>query len=331
MHKFILVNGYGWTGSGVVLDILKECEGVFAPDFEFRIIKDPDGLIDLDQEINQMTDLLNVDYAIKKFKQMIDFYARKGGGLKGPGCSYDVLFKGKLKEYSDAFIESITWVKYKGYWGGLENLKDRQQYFKDRIKYKIGICNYQYETDMYLPKGSEEYFVNQAKLFLESVFNAVTDEAVNIALDQAIPVKKSWYADRYFENNCVIVVDRDPRDVFINLIKREALVGYDSKIKKNADLFIEWYRQSHVLPKQNAKKMMFIRYEDILFAPEDSVERILDFCEISSDKHIFKGKWFCAEKSMQNYRIWEKDAKYTEYFKEIDKIQTGLQEFIYEA
>ena len=48
IFDFICVSGYGKSGSSACINLLKEFEFVDGPDKEFRIAKDPHGLIDLE-------------------------------------------------------------------------------------------------------------------------------------------------------------------------------------------------------------------------------------------------------------------------------------------
>ena len=64
---YILVSGYGWTGSSAVVDLLKEINKACYMNVEFRIIKDPKGLRDLYDSLVENWDPLNSDIAIKDF------------------------------------------------------------------------------------------------------------------------------------------------------------------------------------------------------------------------------------------------------------------------
>lgn len=38
--NYIYVLGYGWSGSSVIVDLLKEYDCILVPDLEFRLIKE---------------------------------------------------------------------------------------------------------------------------------------------------------------------------------------------------------------------------------------------------------------------------------------------------
>ena len=57
MRNFVSISGYGWTGSSACIDILHEFKGFGALKGEFRIAKDPYGLIDLENSLVHNWDL----------------------------------------------------------------------------------------------------------------------------------------------------------------------------------------------------------------------------------------------------------------------------------
>ena len=65
--NFISVIGYGWTGSSAYIELLKEFNEVGAFPGEFRIAKDPHGLVYLEESLVHNWDFIGNDIAIKNF------------------------------------------------------------------------------------------------------------------------------------------------------------------------------------------------------------------------------------------------------------------------
>ena len=80
--RFIAVSGYGWSGSGACIDILREFKGVNGPNNEFRIIKDPYGLLDLENSLVDNWDFVRHDVAIKDFLKYCKVLGRGAGLFK---------------------------------------------------------------------------------------------------------------------------------------------------------------------------------------------------------------------------------------------------------
>ena len=104
---YILINGFGWSGSSALVDIMREIKGVYVPKKEFRLIKDPHGLRDLDIQINSSIDPLNEDIAIKEFLHFIDIYSRGSRGFRPLGMSYNQDFGSSFQGISREFIDGI--------------------------------------------------------------------------------------------------------------------------------------------------------------------------------------------------------------------------------
>ena len=65
--NYIIVAGYGWSGSSALVDLFKEFENVIVPDVEFRLIKDPYGLSQLETVLTEKWDFINSDAAINDY------------------------------------------------------------------------------------------------------------------------------------------------------------------------------------------------------------------------------------------------------------------------
>ncbi len=74
--KFIAVSGYGWSGSGAVVDMLREVDGCGTPGFEFSLIKEPGGIIDLECLLVDNWDVIREADAIDRFLSFIEIVDR---------------------------------------------------------------------------------------------------------------------------------------------------------------------------------------------------------------------------------------------------------------
>ncbi len=64
---FICVSGYGKSGSGACIDLLKEFEYIGGIDNEFRMAKDPGGLLDLENSLVSNWEFVRHNVAIDDF------------------------------------------------------------------------------------------------------------------------------------------------------------------------------------------------------------------------------------------------------------------------
>jgi len=329
--KLITTTGYGATGSSVVTDLLKEFDTVKSMgDFEFRFLQDPHGLRDLEYGLFENNNRLNTDYYIKQFIKYIEFLS------KSRVYPYEKYFNSKFKIISDEFIKSIVDIKWDGYWH--QDIIDEKPikkffYFLERIyqkkilKEKDSGANF-YNNKMYYSRPiSKEDFFKKVKNYTSSLFNKINSENKEfLVLDQLVPVDHNKIYLNYFENLKIIIVDRDPRDLYL-------LEKYEYKEKylpwKKVEDFIKYYKLLREHKKEDIanNNVMYIHFEDFIYNYDDSIDRVLEFCSINKNSWIDKRKYFNPDISIKNTKKW---LVYPEAKKEIEYIEQELKNFLVE-
>lgn len=338
IFDYIIVNGYTSTGSSAAIDLLKECRGTFTPDVEFRFIKDPHGIMDLDRALNEPTDLLNQDIAIRDFRKFMVQYTRDGGKFHPYGLSYCKFFGKNVLPLTDEYIKSLTTHQYTGYWWYLESYKPYPLYLIHKLLKKSRIYDVRKHSSMRMYGKSDEEFVQSTRKYINDIFVSLTEErGVNpnkIILDQAVPPTWPGYAERCFSSAKVIVVERDPRDVYIDLITEEKIygdivghVGFDVAQTHNVPLFVDWYSGYRHLAVNNGdpKNYMKIWFEDLILNYDETVKSILNFVGMTEEDHVDKGKYLKIERSSKNVGLWHT----YEYPEEIRVIEQSLSDYLY--
>lgn len=75
--KIVSVSGFCATGSSAIFDLLLEFSNTESFPYEFRLLKDPDGIIDLYNSLFDRWDDLNVDIALRRFDKYVEVLGRK--------------------------------------------------------------------------------------------------------------------------------------------------------------------------------------------------------------------------------------------------------------
>ena len=121
----------------------------------------------------------------------------------------------------------------------------------------------------------------------------------NFVLNNAIDVLNPLDSSKYFKNPKIIIVTRDPRDVFFSM-KRVALASSNYSVK----IFVEWYK--HYFGSINFKKILrnkkilHIKFENFITNFEYENERLCKFIELK--KICFKKNCiFDLNKSSKKY------------------------------
>ena len=131
-----------------------------------------------------------------------------------------------------------------------------------RIRVKFGLNDYA-ESMYYTSPMSSKEFEDITKDYIDRLFIPLMSEKDDyLVLDQGVPAHFPEYAFKYSNSAKVIIVDRDPRDVYVDLVKCKELIGAELAVKDDPSMFIEWYKSLHF-----RKSELVESNNDILFLP----------------------------------------------------------------
>lgn len=323
--KFVAVSGYGWSGSSAVTDLMKEFKGYWNFGDEMRLLREPYGIYDLEHALIDEWDLLNADAAIKDFIWLVKRLNRRTTRWGGTGCGYGELFGPVFIEETRKYIERLTKFEYKGHWWWFEFKQSDLQMALNRIKKRIHISDYEEQSRMRFVDLTEEQFLKITREYLLNLYLQSTEargiDLETVVLQQAVSVNQFPKASRYFNNLKLIVVDRDPRDVFMDLINGKYIIGRDIVQSHDIEKFICYYkkvREKRI--KCDNSKVLCIRFEDMIMDYDNTLDRILQFLGESRQIHINQFKYLKPEESKNNIGIWKSYG----YQNEIRKIEQEL-------
>ena len=324
--KKIACVGYHYTGSGVIDDIFRECDNVFQGTYEaeIRMLHDPDGISDLEFHLVENPHRLSSGLAIKRFIAYAKRNARQYKKVVGEAWPSIAI----------QYAEDLALIKYHGYVGGDMLFFTRWQrivVLSKRIWRKLlpaklrgsQDANMIHSVITYYSRLDEKAFLEKTLKFVDGVCakaNKVDKEF--IVLDQFIGANNPTRYLRYVDNIKVIIVDRDPRDVYISRISAD-----DRVLPKDPYEFCLYFKsiriQNNVLKNSNC---LYIRFEDLIYDYEASIKKVLNFVGISKEHHINALNYFNPEVSMKNTRLWINNERYVEAVKIIEE---QLPEYLY--
>ena len=313
--EYVLVLGYGWSGSSAVVDLLREYDCTYQIPIEFRLIKDPHGLMDLRYNLVERWDQLNADIAIKDFLWLAHYLNQKKSIVPcKPGLGYGLSLGNDFISSTNEFLNNISPIRYKGYWWYFDFGVNGLKLFFDKVRRKLTNNN----QLMYYSNISGELFDNYSKKYIDSIFRNHTNGKRFVILDQAVPAQNPFQAEHFFSEYKVIIVDRDPRDNFCDLINQHALMG-DELRKNGASFFVDWFlrNRDNVSRFSTADNIMYLSFENLVMNYDESVRRIEDFIGLIPEQHTEKNKYFIPERSIRNIGIW-KNYDNREVIKEIE-------------
>lgn len=318
--QIVSVQGFGYSGSGAVNDLLREMNNVSVVAY-----KDGDSYTDI---TGTNEPLLNSE---------VDFMRSAGGLLEVERylCSNNIFFNDALIKRSieciDHFIKSMSNVPSK-------MKEDFACFYRDIIDFKISGLKYDYynchlnlfhfseisrRNIFYLKKMTIEQYRNRVKKLLCSFFNYFP-EAEILVIDQFFADSENNINQKgdYVENLKIINVYRDPRDVYTYGLK-----NHINWIPSQIEVFISWYKYNlNDLLLHESDRVLNLQFEELVMNYELSVLKVMNFLNIDNKEHFYKKKFFNPALSFKNIALWKNEI---EIQNEICLIQTELPQYCY--
>lgn len=330
--KFVSCASYYGSGSSAITDFVSEFEGVFSfTDEEFRFVQDPDGISDLEYNLVENFNRHNSGHAIKRYKNLVDFYC---GNILGK--KYETFFGGNWKKYSYEYINKLTNFTYNGWWQYDLMDKGKFYYFRKRILNKLlhvtiwknnpeRTLNTMKKEITYCSHPTEEEFLNYTKEYIESLFSSVSNGADTVMVDQIVPPTNLERYLRYFNDIKVAVVDRDPRDIFV----LEKYVWKDGVIPTDVETFCKWFKYTREHRKNeflNSSSVRYVQFEDMIYRYEETKKVLIEWLGFREEQHHQKNKFFNPSLSIKNTQTWKNISCNQD---EIRFIEKELSEYLY--
>ena len=211
-------------------------------------------------------------------------------------------------------------------------------YFRKRIANKIlhktiwrndpdRVLNTMKNEVTYCAAPGEKKFVECTQRYIEELLIEASNGADTIMVDQIVPPSNLSRYTRYFDNIKVVVVDRDPRDLYL----LEKMEWKDGVIPhEDVETFVKWYRYTRAHRQTevfDSETTIFIRFEDLIYRYDEETQRLRDFLGLEEGNHKSPLTKFVPELSRNNTRKW---LEYPEVADEVAYIERELPEYIYD-
>lgn len=321
--------GFSGTGSSAICDYLKEFdENTVLDSPEFYIPYLMDGLQDLRYHLHEggMRDF-NCRIALTRYLDLCNGFE---------GRPFQRVTHGRFRELSAQYIESLKQIEYVGRFrnaGWLRMLFDRMYgkfgvyKFISSIERKCGkeLCIYplrKVAISIY-----PEDFDKKTKKYIEDILDAMgRQEGKNVVLNQPFSGNDPAAAFSFFNNPKAIVVDRDPRDIYLLAKDFWRPGGFRAIPADNPRDFCLFYRKLREnMPYKNGNAdVLCVQFEDMVYRYKETTSQIRRFCGIEgaqSKQHIFVPK-----KSINNTQVFK---RYPQFKEDIKYIEHELSEYLY--
>lgn len=331
----VSVSGFGWSGSGAVLDFLREYDDLNVAfdghyvDPEFILLAENDGIRDLEYHLVENPCRLSSYLAIKRYRQLVKSYNKY--------MKVDRIFEGKLLKITDDYLDKLVDFRFEGAtYHEYYQTTSIQMLYNKLVCYVLGNKYSQYilkdfykhflyekVTDIAVSYNPKQ-FLHFTKEYINTIFSFLRkDLQKTLVVDQMFPPDNPLVFMRYVEESRCIAVRRDPRDSYLL-----AKCAYNSNIAvpvNNVDNFIIFYRKivEDTVINDNPY-VLNICFEDLIYQYEKTKLVIEKFLGIS--KHARPKSKFNPAISINNTQLFK---KYSGYEEDIRKIEESLPNSLY--
>ena len=323
--------GYGFTGSGAVVGLLEEYEEpqVYSK-AEIQEAFKIDGLQDLEYHlVKQYCRHISGDAAVKRFKE-----AR---GLGQTPILKKTIPKEEYLKISEEYLRNLI----QGEWYGVDNIDYSTKYplynflvlvlKKTLFPWYEKIFGHPFNhwpaRKMYLCIEPDNFY-EETKKYTDNLMKAMgADLSRDIVLDQVFEGNNPKNSFPFFRNAKAIVVDRDPRDVFL-LARHGKRTSAEARFmpREDVNVFIEYYRRLRKSKVEDDENVLNIQFEDLIYNYEFAVKKVEEFTGYS--RHTQPRKFFDPKISIYNTQLFN-NPKYEDDLWMIKIIEDELKEFLY--
>ena len=319
------VCGFSWSGSGAVIDYLMEFDTLQVYPPEFILAYHPDGLHDLDVNLNEnCAKFLSSGVAIPRFRKTALSL------LNGPT-------HGMAKQLTEEYLDKLIQAK----WIGLEqghSLVCKHSWLYRQVGLRI--------RNRIIPKLSPEFcwkhkpyplaemeysicpehFLEQTQNYVLGILETIgLDTQKDIVLNQPFPGNNPVPYMQYYKDAKAVVVDRDPRDVFVFL--KYVFPGHSYSVPlENVNVFCEYYEHMHknLNTTLDHPDVLYLQFEDLIYHYDESTGQIQQFLKLAAPEHA--RQYFQPEQSEANTQVFLKYGKSDE----ISVIEKKLGKYLYD-
>ena len=175
---------------------------------------------------------------------------------------------------------------------------------------------------MYMSIYPNDFYETTKKYIISLMLSSGFDLENICVLNQPFAANNIIAGMRYFNDSKAIVVDRDPRDIYIFV--KEIVSDSGSFIPVNSvEDFVKYYRLLRI-KKEIQENILYLNFEDLIFKYDLIVKKIENFLEIKN--HQNKERYFRPEVSAANTMLF---IKFPKYNRDIQYIEHELPEYLY--
>lgn len=309
--KVIDLSGYSFTGKSAVYDLISEWDGYYShgKEFEFDLIRVQGGLIDLRQAlIQEQWSPVRSSEAVRNFLRLVH---HMGGDKKlisrlwRSGANYDYYLPGfSILTYE--FVLSLVESSWQCEWPFSFYSRDKLYITAIKLARKFGFSR---EDTVYLARLSKAEFDAKAREYFEQLLAPIAEKGFKwLVFNNSFEPFAPELSIEFFNHAKAIVVDRDPRDVYISALRAGKIEGSQVGLAVTGGAvsnFISRFRIYRSSPTTMSSHVYRMQFESLVLDYQAEVKRLRTFLADVSAASSRKGQAFDPVKSASNVRQWK--------------------------
>lgn len=332
--QIVAVGGFGFSGSGAVVDLLSEykncyaygCSEVYskskrdvAEQIEMKFLIDEGNIFNLTWAFNLKDEVIQ-DFVIKQFIYLTYRYFDENKN--------SIIFRDKFLKDTQDFLFKILELDEKT----IDIMKDKRfPYEGETLIKEFSDCCFVYNKNnyMFLYYKFKQMSINKLNLYicdyLYNFFGHWNTKKDIIVCDQLLSSGMMLNTLNFYMNEYPvkeICVYRDPRDQFMSTFR----AGIHSWLPRSLGDYVNFYKNATITKiSQISPHRLCIKFEDLVLKYDETVKKIEDFLGLKPEDHIAPKSVFDPEISKVNIGAW-KEFIDQDFMK---KIAEALPEYCY--
>ena len=189
------------------------------------------------------------------------------------------------------------------------------------------IARYVPRKPMYFSSPGREYFYRCVREYMNELCAVVDPEKEYkyVFFDQLMPPTNIRRYENYCDSLKIIVVDRDPRDYYMENVLRWG----EGWVPADVDRYIRLYRgmREQLKREKDSEQVLRLKFEDAVYHYPDFSKNVMNFLGLTAEEHLFPRKYFNPSVSINNTQLWLKKKVDRTI---ISKIEQQLSEYCYD-
>jgi hypothetical protein len=307
------LSGYSFSGKSAVYDLLQG-QDIFdsiSKYFEFELMRAPGGILELREAISgDNWSPIRSSEAIRRYLRLVWLLGGKGrfiDRLTRLGCHYDIFFPNFTK-LSNQYVEKLLSTKWESMWPYEKYFHSDLKIVFEKLMSRFGYKN---TPEIYLTRLEREEFDSYTKEYLNALLSSRNNLPGSILLlNNVFEPFRPAIGIGLVSNAKSIIVDRDPRDIYLSAWS--SAVGAGSQAGKavigdSAHDFVKRfliYRRAINTNEENAN-VFRLTFEGLVKNFESIRRNLCEFLELNDIDIDINKSDFDPTVSIDNVSMWE--------------------------